>query len=476
MHLAPQHFQAQNRYFEELQHFVASALFPHAYGLVGLEMDDDAIRNGTVSVLHARGIMSDGLPFHFPDDPPPEPLAIEELFSPTAQSHRVLLEIAPYRSIGANCAEDNGKNAGDFRFRESPSPVRDNLTGGDEQLIPMAGKNFRLRLETPSGEGAGGEGAGEGSPGGEGSGAASPASGPEGSSGNTDGQSRVRLPIARVRRDGSGRFQYDPAFMPPALQAGGNRALVTLLARVVEVLESRARTLAMERGGASPGGSGTAELVGFWFTHAVHTHLPALRQHLDSRTTHPARVFADLSALAGALGTFSLSADVNGLPLYRHAEPEEGFEALERAIRKGLETVIPTRVLNLSVRAGEGYFHTAEAPDRRIFEPGAHWYLAIRSTASRASVLEAVPRLVKICSAKHIERLVREAYPGLEVEHAPTPAAGISPRPGTEYFRLRRTEPCWRSIVETGEVGIYVPGAITEPEMELLVVLDEEGG
>lgn len=459
MHLAPHHFQAQSRYFEDLQTFVSGALFPHAWGLVGLEMDEDAIRNGTVSVLHARGIMPDGLPFHFPQDPPPEPLAIDEHFSPTAQSHRVLLEIPAWQPIGANCAPEDRPDGGDFRFRQSDAPVRDTLTGGDEQVIPLAGKNFRLRLDV------------------EGPDTDDPAGGGDPQSALSNGESTggptVRLPIARVRRDGSGRFRYDADFMPPALQAGGSRALMSLLARVVEVLESRARTLTNERAGR-PGGSGTAELVGFWFTHAVHTHLPALRQHLRSRTTHPARIFGDLSSLAGALGTFSLSADVNELPLYEHEAPEEGFSALERSVRKGLETVIPTRVLHLSVSPDEGYFHTADATDRRVFDSSAHWYLAVRSSAGRADVLDAVPRLIKICSARHIERLVKEAYPGLAIEHAPTPAAGISPEPGTEYFRVRRTDPCWKTIVDSGEVGIYVPGAIPDPELTLLVVLDDD--
>jgi type VI secretion system protein ImpJ len=81
-------------------------------------------------------------------------------------------------------------------------------------------------------------------------------------------------------------------------------------------------------------------------------------------------------------------------------------------------------------------------------------------------------KLVKLCSAKFIARLVKEAYPGLELEHAARPPAELSPRVGTHYFGLRRTDPCWRSIVDTGEVGIYAPAALPDVELELKVILE----
>src|SRR3970282_729671 len=104
MHLAQHHFQAQNRYFEELSTFAVESLFFRAYGLIHCELDGDALLNGTVSLTHARGTMPDGLHFHFPEDEPPEALEIGSLFSPVQESHLVLLAIPAYRIGAANCA------------------------------------------------------------------------------------------------------------------------------------------------------------------------------------------------------------------------------------------------------------------------------------------------------------------------------------------------------------------------------------
>src|SRR5260370_8105225 len=83
MYLAPQHFQAQNRYFEEAVHFATASLWRDAYGLASCQLDADALRNGTVSLLSVRGMFQDGLPFDIPEcDPRPDPRNIVEQFLP----------------------------------------------------------------------------------------------------------------------------------------------------------------------------------------------------------------------------------------------------------------------------------------------------------------------------------------------------------------------------------------------------------
>src|SRR4051812_31415516 len=90
MHLSQHHFQTQTRYFEDTIHFALSQLFRESLGVAGIELDAEALRNGTVSVLHARGVMPDGLPFNIPhSDPGPAPRAIADVFLPTQDSHLV---------------------------------------------------------------------------------------------------------------------------------------------------------------------------------------------------------------------------------------------------------------------------------------------------------------------------------------------------------------------------------------------------
>jgi type VI secretion system protein ImpJ len=93
--------------------------------------------------------------------------------------------------------------------------------------------------------------------------------------------------------------------------------------------------------------------------------------------------------------------------------------------------------------------------------------------------VEGVPRLVKICSGEHIMKLVQRAYPGLGLEHVQIPPSAIAPRVGMEYFAIQTNptpsspgEPCWRLIVDTAEVGVYVPASVPDAELELSIVVE----
>src|SRR5258707_59053 len=101
MYLAPHHFQAQNRYFENSLRTYAESLCFRPYGLAGYALEPEALRNGAVVLLHARGIMEDGLCFNAPDsDPLPAPLNIAEQF-PASSDHVIIYLPIPARRNGA---------------------------------------------------------------------------------------------------------------------------------------------------------------------------------------------------------------------------------------------------------------------------------------------------------------------------------------------------------------------------------------
>ncbi len=434
MHLAQHHFQAQARYFEELTSFAVRNLFFEPWGLASGELDAEALLNGTVTLTHATGIMPDGLVFAFPDDPAPDPLEIRELFSPTEEAQRVYLAIPAYRPGGANTG---GTEA---RFSAGSLRVPDELTGDDPRPVGVAHKNFRLLLEGASLEGL------------------------------------VALPIARVRRDGSGHFIYDPEYIPPCVRIGASTRLLALGARMVEILDVKADALRAERAAAaSKAASGFAsrEVASFWLSHALHSSIPTLRGLIEARSCHPEQLFAELARLAGSLCTFALNSSPRTLPLYDHLDLGGCFGALDRHIREHLEVVLPTSGLTIPLApAREPFYFGAEVKDGRAYA-GARWFLAVRSSAKQAETAERVPRLVKLCSAKFIVRLVKEAHPALGLDPVPTPPAAISPRFDTQYFAIQQAGPCWASIQDTHQVGVYVPDAIPNPELELCILLPE---
>lgn len=449
MHLAQHHFQLQSRYFQDTTAFALDTLFSDPWGLVTCDLDDEALLNGTVSVLRARGVFPDGLPFQLPEDPPPPPLEIRERFSPTRDSHVVVLSVPPYRPDAANLEGD--PDGGGARYRSGEVEVVDEATGGSTTRVRVGLKNLRLHLDDDVPDDA------------------------------------VSLPLARIRRDGSGRFVYDRDYVPPALQIRGSRGLVQRLQRLVEVLDEKARTVGgagSDLGGASKYSG--SEVASFWFAHALHSALPALRHHLTSPTAHPEELYLELARLAGALCTFTAGVSAADLPVYDHHDLEATFDGLDRHIRRNLDIVKPSGAVRLQLGPLEAddvpddvgpiddrYFSKAVVRDPRCLAPDADWWLVVRPGDSGADVAELAPRLVKVCSAGFIVKLVKKAREGLTLEHVESPPAALSPRVGQRYFRIvgrSNQNPCWRHMVDTGEVGVYAPESLASARFEIAVL------
>jgi type VI secretion system protein ImpJ len=437
MPLAQHHFQGQSRYFERSIAAALTSLHYKPYGLAGIELDAEALRNGTVALLHARGIMPDGLPFHFPEaDPLPEPRDIRALFSPTQDVQRVHLTIPPYRPGAANCALSEDAEDPDRRYVAAIALTPDDTTGEDSKPVGVARKNFALLLDGELREGL------------------------------------VSLPLAQIRRDGAGQLAYDAEYIPPVLQIGASDRIMSLLQRLVEILDTKADTLAQEgreRKGAS------RDVASYWLAHAIQSGLVGLRHHLTVRRSRPEALYLELSRLAGALCTFALDAHPRTLPPYDHDQLGECLAALDRHIRGHLDVAASSNAIPIPLDRSRKLLLTGKVSDRRCFG-AARWVLGVRSAlgVDPTPLISLVPDLVKVCSAQHIARLVKEAYPGLPLEHLPIPPSGVAATPGTQYFQVGQSGPCWASLTQTGEIGIYVPQALAAAELELWVLLDAD--
>jgi type VI secretion system protein ImpJ len=79
---------------------------------------------------------------------------------------------------------------------------------------------------------------------------------------------------------------------------------------------------------------------------------------------------------------------------------------------------------------------------------------------------------VKVCSAKFIPELVKRALPGLKLDHRQVPPAAVSAKVDSQYFVITRNGPCWEAIMQQRNVGVYVPGELPSPDLELIVLLE----
>ena len=436
MYLGPHHFQAQSRYFEDSIHFVAESLWDGTYGLTGCALDDEALSNGTVAIVHARGIMPDGTAFHMPEsDVLPPPRDVAQVISPASNRLTVLLALPKHKLNGVNCVLTPGAAPNGTRYVAEAQLLHDDTTGQDEKPVRVGRKNLQIIFESEVTE------------------------------------DLITLPIARVMRSGSGKFVFDPSFIGPTLQIGASRPLMGLLGPLIELMEEKVS--ALTRSAQSSGdaiGFSTREIASFWFLHTVNASLSPLRHFYYSKRGHPQELYLELARLAGALCTFALESHPRMLPSYDHDHPGECFAALDRHIRDHLELIIPANCLAIPLHPTADYFYAGDVADERCFGRST-WYLAVRSDMGEVEMVSLVPQLVKVCSEKFVAELVRRALPGLPLSHVSVPPAAIAPKVETQYFLVSKSGPSWDNIVATKRVGIYVPGDIPKPVVQLFAVL-----
>jgi type VI secretion system protein ImpJ len=435
MYLGPHHFQAQSRYFEDSIQFATCSLSANFYGLLGGEMDHEALRNGTLSLLHARGIFPDGLLVKMPEsDPVPPPRSLGPIFPGDRDKVTVFLCISSYSPDGLNCAEKPVLEKG-TRYLAETRTVRDEWNGRDEKKVRVGRKNISLALET-----------------------------------ELDPQS-VAMPVARVIRSGSGQFIFDENFVPPTLQIAGSERLMSLLKLLIEVLEDKSDSLARRTGSSGKTGYSTREVANFWFLHAVNSGLAPLRHLWISKHGHPEELYMEMARLAGALCTFTLEIHPSSIPAYDHAQPDECFDALDKLIRRLLEAVLPTNCLSIELTPAGECLSRGSVTDKRCLGPST-WIFGIRAKLTVPDLIEKTPQLIKICSEQFVPELVKRALPGLTLTHLPIPPSAVSATAETQYFLINKLGACWTHLLETAKVGVYVPGEFVDPEFELLVVLN----
>ena len=132
----------------------------------------------------------------------------------------------------------------------------------------------------------------------------------------------------------------------------------------------------------------------------------------------------------------------------------------------------PTARTVVPLKMTTPFLHTGAISDQRAFGR-ARWILAVRSSLNGVELAARVPQLAKVCSAKFTLELVRRAFPGLRIQHIQMPPASIAPRSDTQYFSIDRAGPCWDTLSSTHEIGVYLPDAIPQPEVELVIVAED---
>ncbi len=433
--LTPQHMQVQDRYIESLLGFRAEALHFRPWGFRKLVFDQEALAAGNLVIHSAQGLFADGLPFDIPAaDPAPGAKALGEYFSADQDTLDIFLAIPNYRASGVNLSSP--ERGLDTRYLSEVAVVRDENTGANERPVQLARKNFRLLVEGEPQRGT------------------------------------LAMKVARVKRTAADNFELAQDFVPPLLDIGASDFLTGIARHFVEVLSAKSGMLSGMRRqkNQSLAEFTTADIANFWLLYTINQHFPTVRHIFGTKGGHPEELFAVMTSLAATLTTFSLEIQPRDLPSYDHEDLGACFRKLDEVLRHLLETVVPSNFVSLALKLIRPSIYAASIFEDRFLE-GTKMYLAIKANLNEGELIQKVPHLVKVCSATHVEHLVRQALPGVPLTHMPSPPTSIPVKLHHQYFSLSQAGLAWEAIGRARNFAAYIPGDFPDPEAELIIVL-----
>jgi type VI secretion system protein ImpJ len=437
--LSPQYLQLQDRFLENVLQFHLENLSFRPYGFRSLQISQEALDTGTFNITSASGILPDGLLFDIPtSDAAPSVKQLAECFEPDQTSLELYLAVPQYRDHGLNVA--TSARHGAARYRAEIELFRDENTGLAEKPVQIARKNLRILVEGEV----------------------------------LEGYSSLRA--ARVLRTESNTFQLDPRFVPPLLDFQASDYLTAIARRIVEILSSRSSSIAGVRRqkNQSLADFTAADIANFWLLYTINSAFPLFRHLFETRRGHPETLYAAMLSLGGALTTFSTSVHPRDFPVYDHDDLGACFTALDEKLRFLLETVVPSNFVSLPLKQVQPSIYAAPI-DNDKYLVNTKMYLAMSAETSQAEIAGKTPTLVKVCSANHLEHLVRHALPGVPLTYVSSPPSVIPVKLNYQYFSLSQTGVAWEAIQRARNLAAYVPAELPNPQLELIILLPQAG-
>lgn len=433
--LRPQHFQLQDQFHENRLNDVARTLHPYYWGVRALKFDTVALANGQLRVEVLSLIFPDGGIYDAPAcDMPPDALNLAGM-PENAESCTIYLAISPLKEYGENSVDSNAQNGQVVRYIRRHTERADLFTKAIPAEVTTLESWVRLLLDTDARD------------------------------------QFVTVPIARIRRSGTGGYQLDSDFIPPASSIGGSSALQLMTRRVLDILQAKVDALYGHHREPSKNviEFRSGDIASFWLLHTASQYYASILHLFQNPKLHPERLFQEMLSLSGALMTFSKSYSLSDLPTYTHDQPTACFFKLDRIIRDLLETVISTRYFAIALSEVKPSFWNGRLESDKI-DAATTFYLAVSSTMPAPELVEAVPVRIKIGAPDDVEKFVLSAMPGVRLSYTPQVPAAVPVRPGHYYFALENKGALYERMLKAQALGLYAPSNFPDLKLELIAV------
>ncbi|MCL2722911.1 MAG: type VI secretion system baseplate subunit TssK [Polyangiaceae bacterium] len=391
------HLEARDAYAENLAAHRLAVLQPYAYGVVNMEVDEEALGNGILRLRRFKAIFPSGLMV----DVPLERNAAK-LFTDMASSLPVHIGV-PKLGPGSNVNPQDGL-VRSVRYQTTGETI---MRAHPEILF---GREATERFELVS--------------------------------------------VGSLQRVGA-RFCFDPTVWPTLVRIRGATQMQKAFGQFLLALGQRQNELRRDLGGQPlhrEAFTTIDTLEPMELTLLLGEYVPLFWQCARDNV-HPRKLYELLNAFYGALRIFGAK---ERRPRYEHTKLGEIFpwffrriETLVKEAARHETTILPF------VRLDQVTFDLSFRAEDLL---GKRPYL-VANGAPEGYLRSEVPRIVKMAGSNEIDRLKRSAVRGVRLAEEFEPPGLLAHRRDMVVYRIDVRDPFWLDIVDRRRIVLFLPGA-----------------
>jgi len=423
MFLRPQHFQQQERFWDNRLAQLTQIALPYSYGVEDIKINPDFLDQGKVVIDSAKVIFQDGSYY----DAPHIDLLPEALQVPIgSRDMTIYLALHDRRRI-INDVEGNEQIRYQNKFIHSPDTVSENA-----HLTDIEVKALRAKCLTDQ----------------------------------HDLSDYCLIPIAKIKEvRPDNKIYLDPQFIEPRLTINTQNYLFKTVEEMVGLLIYRSEILSKRLEQSEQ--SESAVVSDFMMLQLMNQFVVKLKHLIDMPRIYAITAYEVLVDLLAQLSTYTnQNRLIEHSFRYDHNDLQQSFNPLFDSLRKSLSMVLEqhAKAVNLIPHAN-GLF-AADNINESLFEDSLV-ILAIYANAPQDDLRADLPNQIKLGPLSQIKDMVSKGVPGVPMTTLPTAPRQIPYHANYVYFELHQDHPIWQQIVEANSLCIHVGAKYEDLRLEL---------
>ncbi|MFI4956477.1 MAG: type VI secretion system baseplate subunit TssK [Gammaproteobacteria bacterium] len=416
-YLTQQHFQYWDASIHDAQTRLMHLLMPYAYGLLACTWDTEALTQGVCRLKYVRWVCPTGEVMTYDGTHMP---VLQCVLDPHASTY-IYLQCGNHGCEGLSgyvCTTQQPQ------YQVEYDELPDTYDSGKKQEVAL--KRANLILSTSPIPPTGG----------------------------------WSYPIACVKHRVGNHFIWDRDFIPAVMQISSCDGLRDWMDRIMHGVSDKVCSL-------------QKQLERKWDPQAyleatqwsdVLVELTLIKQH---GVAHPHMLYALSSKLIHQ--AYLLKGTGLQFPPYQHDRLTDIFMWIETTLNEiWAINELPEEDKIILSRLDEHHYSTGHIPLPVI--QSCDWYLGVSMESDDLKWVKNFIQQVKLSPSQNLTGILVSALPGIGLQHVQRPPSSVRLRSGYEYFKLKKNDPYWESLVTHQNMTVYLPKPFHTAQLSLDIV------